>query len=252
MKFQTQLVAIACIAGAVLACGTSSSVSSTDQAQKHNVTATFAVSQNRNQAWLADRRCQLPCLLGIWPGRTTYEQATQIAVGNADIVVFKSSSAVTKKRNLDAKWGWDGVFSDIELSFIGLSPTATLHLIQARLTTTESLRTFIAQYGPPTHVLVSAGRGPDIGSKIYRSASLFWLHRGVAIRLPAVKEPNRPVLSRELTFNQFDVFPPTIDAYSKAMGWTPEAALNALVPWDGFRSFEHYCSKVKFNEVDVC
>jgi hypothetical protein len=125
-------------------------------------------------------------------------------------------------------------------------------LIRSTLTTSESLKTFIAQYGPPTHVIVSAGRGPDIGSKIIRSAGLVWLHRGVVIDLPVVIEPQRPTISREYTFNQFDVFAPTIEDYSKAMGTSPDVVLNALVPWNGFRTFEYYCSKVKFNEEDVC
>jgi hypothetical protein len=200
--------------------------------------------------WLEKEPCVAPCIEAILPGTTTASQAAEDLRNSSQIADIETGSVPPNIGYITWKLRAEG--SHGEAIFDNSSLTQTIRLIRLTTSHSFSLNEVTQSYGEPSHVMISAGRGPDMGSALRYSVEFVYLNYGIRLIYRGQAVGEKPTLDGEMQFGTVDFFAPSRDGLAQSAGMERESVDHALLPWQGFRDFDFYCKQIYGDEPNRC
>jgi len=201
--------------------------------------------------WLQKIPCSLPCWEGITAGASPSAEAIATLRNNALLANIETGPLNLKDLGY-ITWQWQGTSTTGEAIFDAAVPGAPIQFFRVYFSSSFQLKDVIHSYGEPSHIIVSAGRGPDIGSNISYSVQFIYLNQGLSLHYIAGVGHEKPILTDNLHFRQAEFFAPSEEGLIKGLGLQQDLVDRAMRPWQGFRDFDFYCKQVYGNEPDRC
>jgi hypothetical protein len=202
--------------------------------------------------WLQKIPCAAPCWEGVTPGVTSGNEAYTLLRNNPQISNVEMRISQLMPEVGYVVWKWSGTDFGGDITFAATSISHEVSIIHVYTAESFSLDEVMAAFGSPSHIMVSAGRGPDIGSPVTYDLSIVYLDRGFMVPYIGDDITLKPLLSADLPFYSVDFFQPSLEGMTGTSGLAPADVEQMLLPWQGIKDFDYYCKQRYGNDSDVC
>lgn len=190
--------------------------------------------------WLSDTACSPPCVMGITPGRSSFDDVLKALRANpavGEIETHPTDSISWRWANVAAISTESPVVRGGSVAFYSITnytEAQRISIVWPRsLTLTETIKAF----GAPSHVFAWAMRYPHDLTRATNHLEILWLDRGFGMlwRAPRVGADydvfHVPDLGSDREFYSAIFFDPAFPPHA-----------GKLVPWKGIVQFSEYCT----------
>lgn len=199
--------------------------------------------------WLHHIPCRAPCLEGITPGETGATEAAETLRRDP----FLAGVEITTSRLLPdfGEVLWQGRGAEAEAIFDTHDPGQVITSLRLYFETSFTLDEVIEMYGEPSHVLVGAGRPPDIGHGNVYDLTIVYLPQRFMLRFLGKSPFQKAAIQGNMRFQTVEFFAPVKAGLPPTTGMTPDTVA-VMIPWQGFQEFDFYCRIRYAGELQRC
>lgn len=200
-------------------------------------TPQLTLSEDWQFRWLQGNPCRPPCWEGIAPGQVTAGDAVEILRHSPLIAnVVKRTDSLIPELGV-VTWDWVNGRRGGEANYQTQTASEIIYQIKPRYPGVFRLHDIVQAFGLPSHIIVQAQQGPDIGSRISSEAWIVYLPQGFAIGDGTFGKMD---ISESASFGNVMFFIPTHEGLAKST-YIANNHPEWVLPWQGFKGFDFYC-----------
>lgn len=186
--------------------------------------------------WLDGIPCKPPCWNGITPGKTTVAEAVEILKRTPIITEVETwTEQLTLRRDIGhLEWNWITGESAGSAEYHTEATTQTVYVIYLQNVAIK-FGDVIKAYGEPSHISARAILNPH-GESIAYLVTIVYRDFGIALHYW-----ENPSFSPETYIEGIGFFAPDDDESYRQALIGAAAAMDWIVPWEGFQDFQYYC-----------
>ncbi len=224
--------------------GTTTSVKPTSSPTRHPLPTKPSPLADWPYRWLKGVPCRPPCWEGVTPGHTAATEAVETLRQSPVIATAEITSSPLVTEMGVVIWSWVGKEGREggQAIFHAQEPSSPIYYLHPYLPASFSLGDVIQAYGEPSHIIAKAFPRPDSEGFDYDLRILYRSHGFILLDGGAIK----PTLNADTLFGSVVFFALNDEGLRAALAGAADHP-EWVVPWQGMKDFDYYCTDTKGN-----